>query len=308
VWRSNRSKRSKPIWAALGVASCVAASCVYASGPADFGMAELNAAIAARNLKFKPKIVAELNTDPPETFRIDPYSAGGGRVSGGDLRGLMYGLLEAAAQMRTLGHLKLARASPFLSPRGVKANADPSVSWFGSEDFWRAYFAVLARDRFDRLQLVFDRFPDRDSFPALRTISQIAMQYGVDIALGLRSFSPESHSALQDLLTQSTGIRSVVLVGASEPEKFPILDALAKTGRRVVLDGNRLWQIDPAQAGPDEESIRSAVSSLTGGFEVASSLGSQAVGLWGRLGYDPTPPKPPPSTSTKSPPPTKRLR
>jgi hypothetical protein len=283
--------RSKRIWAALA-----AASCVYAAGPADFGMAELNAAIAARNLRYKPKIAAELNTDPPETFRIDPYSSGGGRISGGDLRGLMYGLLEAATQMRELGHLKLTRGSPFLSPRGVKANADPAVSWFGSEDFWRAYFAVLARDRFDRLQLVFDRFPDRSALPAFRTISQIAMQYGVDIALGLRSFSPESRSALQDLLTQSMGIRSVVFDGANEPEKLPILDVLAKAGRRVVLDDSRLWQIDPAQAGLDEESIRSAVSSLTGGFEVASSLGSQAVGLWGRLAYDPTPPKPPPTT------------
>jgi hypothetical protein len=289
VWRSKR------IWAVLA-----AASCLYAAGPADFGMAELNAAIAARNFKYKPKIVAELNVDPPETFRIDPYSSGGGRVSGGDLRGLMYGLLEAAAQMRATGHLKLTRASPFLSPRGVKANADPSVSWFGSEDFWRAYFAVLARDRFDRLQLVFDHLPDRDSFPALRMISQIAMQYGVDIALGLRSFSPESRSALQDLLTQTTGIRSVAFAGANESEKVSISGVLGKIGRRVVLDGHRLWQIDPAQAGPDEESIRSAVSSLTGGFEVASSLGSQAVDLWGRLGYDPTPPKPPP--------PTKRLR
>jgi hypothetical protein len=283
--------RSKRIWAAFA-----AASCIYAAGPADFGMAELNSAIAARNLKYKPKIAAELNTDPPETFRIDPYSSGGGRVSGGDLRGLMYGLLEAAAQMREMGHLKLTRGSPFLSPRGVKANADPSVSWFGSEDFWRAYFAVLARDRFDRLQLVFDRFPERGSFPAFRTISQIAMQYGVDIALGLRSFSPESRSALQDLLTQSMGIRSVVFAGANEPEKLPILDVLAKAGRRVVLDDSRLWQVDPAQAGLDEESIRSAVSSLTGGFEVASSLGSQAVGLWGRMAYDPTPPKPAPTT------------
>jgi hypothetical protein len=283
--------RSKRIWAALA-----AASCVYAAGPADFGMAELNAAIAARNFKYKPKIAAELNLDQPETFRIDPYSSGGGRVSGGDLRGLMYGLLEAAAQMRALGHLKLTRASPFLSPRGVKANADPSVSWFGSEDFWRAYFAVLARDRFDRLQLVFDRLPDRDVFPALRTISQTAMQYGVDIALGLRSFSPESRSALQDLLTQCMGIRSVAFDGANEREKMPLLEVLGKTGRRVVLDGHRLWQIDPAQAGLDEESIRSAVSPLTGGFEVASSLGGQAVGLWGRLGYDPTPPKPAPTT------------
>ena len=45
------------------------------AGPVDFGMAELNAAMAARKFKCE-KIMAELNLDPPETFRIEPYAAG----------------------------------------------------------------------------------------------------------------------------------------------------------------------------------------------------------------------------------------
>jgi hypothetical protein len=290
-------------WSKNALLLLVASASALAVGPEDFGMAELNAAIAARNFKYQPKITAELNLDAPETFRIDPYAAGGGRISGGDLRGLMYGLLEAASQMRELGHLKAARGSPFLATRGVKAVAEPGTVWFGSEEFWRAYLAALARDRFDRLQLVFDRFPDRDLFPALRMISQTAIQYGVDIALGLRSFSQESRSGLGELLAQCKGIRSVVFAG-DDGAKQPLLDVLGKAGRRVVLDGNRLWQVDPFQAGSDEDSVRSFVMSLTSGFEVSAPLGGQAMGIWGRLGYDPAPPKPPaakaPALKTRS--------
>ncbi|HLH42651.1 MAG TPA: hypothetical protein VKV74_06685 [Bryobacteraceae bacterium] len=284
----------------FAVASLLAAAAAYAASPADFGMAELNAAIAARNFKYKPKILAELNVDPPETFRIDPFPAGGGRISGGDLRGLMYGLLEAASQMRTLGHLKLARGSPFLTPRGVKAAADPYVVWFGSEEFWTAYLQALARDRFNRLQLVFDRFPDRDLLPALKMISQIASRYAIDLALGLKSFSPESAPQLQELLSQCGAIRSVSLTLGGDLGKQALVETLGRAGRRVVLDDGRLWQVDPFQVGPNEDSIRSAVMALTSGFEVSAPLGGQGIGLWGRLGYDPQPPKPPAPAPTRT--------
>jgi len=264
-------------------------------------MAELNAAIAGRNLKYKPKVAAELNLDPPETFRIEPYAAGGGRISGGDLRGLMYGLLEAAGQMRTLGHLKQTRVAPFLSPRGVKAVVDPSVIWFGSEEFWRAYLEGLARDRFDRLQLAFERLPDKELFPALKMISQTALQYGMDLALGLKSFSPESGPQLEELLAQCAAIRSVSLAGSDDLIKQQLLETLRRAGRRVVLENGRLWQIDPFQVGPDEGSIRSTIMSLTSGFEISAPLGAQGIALWGRLGYDPNPDTPRTSATEKTP-------
>ncbi len=93
-------------------------------------MAELNAAIAARNFKYKPKITAELDIQAPETFRIEPYAAGGGHITGGDLRGLMYGLLEAADQMRANGRLKLTHGVPSLALRGVRLTAVPEAPWF----------------------------------------------------------------------------------------------------------------------------------------------------------------------------------
>jgi hypothetical protein len=289
--RSQKSGIRSQNAAALILALCTAAGTAPAAGPADLGMAELNAAIAARNLKYKPKIAAELNLDPPETFRIDPYPSGGGRISGGDLRGLMYGLLEAAAQMRTLGHLKQMRAAPFLTPRGVKAVADPSVVWFGSEEFWTTYLAGLARDRFDRLQLVFERLPDRDALSALKMISQTASRYGIDLALGLKSFSTESSPQLQELLAQCGAIRSVSLSAGDDGGKQALVETLGRAGRRVVLDNGQLWQIDPFPVGPDEERIRSTIMSLTSGFEVLAPLGGQGIGPWGRVGYDPQPPK-----------------
>ena len=90
---------------------------IAAAGPVEFGLAEYNAAVASRNLKWKVKY--ELSLDPPETFRIEPYKYGGAHVTGGDLRGLMYGLLEAADQVRSTGHLEASfrRRPPLLARR-----------------------------------------------------------------------------------------------------------------------------------------------------------------------------------------------
>ena len=253
-------------------------------------MSELNAAIAARNFKYKPRIVTEINLEAPETFRIEPYAAGGGRIAGGDLRGLMYGLIEAAEQMRATGRLKQTHGAPSLSPRGVKIAADPAASWFGSEDFWRSFMAPLARNRFDRLQLVFERLPGKDSIANLRMISQTSLQYGVDLALGMRSAPEDFAPTLLELLRQCAAIRSVSLTSA-EDLKAPVLQVLEKAGRRVVLDDNHLWQIDPLQNGSDEASVRAVLSTLTAGFEVVvpqaldGKLDRHLTGPWGRLGY-----------------------
>jgi len=91
----------------------VAALPVFA-GPVDFGQAELDRALAERGLR-RMRISAEVSADPPESFRILP-----GRVTGGDVRGLMYGLLEAAAQIRERGRLSAAKGSPATPIRGIR--------------------------------------------------------------------------------------------------------------------------------------------------------------------------------------------
>jgi hypothetical protein len=279
-------------------------------------MAELNAAIAGRDLAVKPKIVAELNTDPPETYRIDPY-AGGGHITGGDLRGLMYGLLEAAEQIRTDGKLKASRGAPALALRGVRIGAESLAQWFDSGEFAQRYFAEMARDRFNRLEVTFELSQSDhrlEAFQAVRQVAQTAGEYGVDIAIG---FSAADASAIEDSLKICTSVRAVVLHTETIPDPSALLKILSSAGRRVVLelpDGpnaeslieaageqgtpvrvfstftgtasnpspqDLYWVLDQAQ-GPD------AVKAISGaGFEIADQPkpAIESIADWGRFGY-----------------------
>lgn len=296
----------------ISVLVCAAAC---AAGPVEFGKAELDAAMEARHIKYKPRIVAELNLDPPETFRIEPYAAGGAHITGGDLRGLMYGLLEAADQMRANGRLKQTHGTPAMGLRSVRMTADPKASWFGSEEFWRGYFAQMAHARFNRVQLEFTAIPERNTFVAMRMISQTGTQYGVDVALGLRSGG--GAGTLRDLLAECPTIHSVVLENADAGAQA-LLVILHQAGRRVVLelndgaadaaeadhlgvplrrfaayDAERIpppqdfyWRIDPAQ----DPAILSAIPPEDG-FEIPAPDNREVgpIAMWGRLGYAPNP-------------------
>jgi hypothetical protein len=309
------------------VGSILCAGALHA-GPVEFGMAELNAAIDARNFKYKPKIMAELNIEAPETFRIEPYAAGGAHITGGDLRGLMYGLLEAAGQMRSAGRFKLTHGVPALALRGVKITAQPAAAgvtsnllasiWFTSSEFWQSYFESMARDRFNRLEIAFDSAPESDALPALRNITQIAQQYGVDVAIG---FGAPDTRAIEQLLRNCSAVRTVTLHGDRVPDSAELLQTLHAAGRRVVLElpdnentaglieaagqsgaplrlfseytptawnprpRDSYWEMDAAQ-GAD------AVNAISGaGFEVVSPLDASGqpaldfIAAWGRLGF-----------------------
>ena len=117
----------------------VVAAATALGGPVEFGIAELQRAIAARGLK--PGVIrfnTEISADPPETYRIIP-----GRISGGDVRGLMYGLLEAAEQIRANGRLVSAKGAPATPLRGIRwfvHNRDLEERWYYSRDYWREFF------------------------------------------------------------------------------------------------------------------------------------------------------------------------
>ena len=113
------------------------------AGPVDFALDEYHAALAARNLKWKVKY--ELTPDPPETYRIEPYAYGGAHITGGDLRGLMYGLLEAADQIRATGRMKQVRGEPAATIRGVRMFARDA-------DFDEAHWRVFSDPRSRPLQ------------------------------------------------------------------------------------------------------------------------------------------------------------
>jgi hypothetical protein len=183
---------------------------VVCAGPIDFGKAELNQALSARGLKAR-SIVVERRAGPPESWSIRP-----GQVTGADERGLMYGLLEAAAQIRASGRLTPASGQAATAMRGIRSfmhNEDLEKSWYYSREYWDAYFSMLARNRFNRFNLVFAHqtnylappYPywiGLAEFPQIRVpgltdaqrsrnlellqyISQAAAGHGVDFTLGV---------------------------------------------------------------------------------------------------------------------------
>ena len=155
-----------------------------AAGPVEFGQAELDAAMAQRKLKWKNQV--ELSLDAPDTFRIEPYSMGGAHITGGDLRGLMYGLLEAAEQIRDSGHFTKTMGNPAASLRGVRIVMTPELEQ-ASEEFWNSYFRMLARNRFNRVHVAFSRIEAPYRFPQF--LSRTAADYGIDLRWGLAAVS-----------------------------------------------------------------------------------------------------------------------
>jgi len=135
------------------------------AGPRELGLQAYDAALRARGLKpERHRIRAVLDAGPPESFRIT-----GQTIYGGDLRGLMYGLFEAAHQMREHGRLRDTTASPALAVRAVRLNrADLPTG-----DDLRSLLALLASSRFNTLFIVPE--PPRDLRP-------LAAQFGLKLA------------------------------------------------------------------------------------------------------------------------------
>jgi hypothetical protein len=189
------------------------------AGPVDFGKAEFDAALAERKLRIR--VDTELSLDPPETYRITLYKTGVARVTGGDLRGLMYGLIEAAGQIRATGRLKTTSGKPDNSVRGVRMALrayDLTQPWFTSDDRWRAYFQTLARSRLNRLTLVLP-LAGAD-IERLRILSETASEYGVDFVLGIRGLMgdpQELFSRIRGILDNCPLIRGLQVEAGDEP-------------------------------------------------------------------------------------------
>jgi len=200
---------------------------VAAAGPAEFGQAELDSAMAQRKLKWKNQV--ELSLDAPDTFRIDPYSMGGAHITGGDLRGLMYGLLEAAEQIRESGHFTKTIGIPAASLRGVRIVMTPELEQ-ASEEFWNSYFRMLARNRFNRVHVVFTRIEAPYRVPQF--LSRTAAEYGIDFTLGIGGGITAED--LAHALIVCPSIRGVAFEDASV--QSAVFSALRVAGRRVTLD------------------------------------------------------------------------
>jgi hypothetical protein len=224
------STKSYPRSSAFIRGSIVFAFCyaLYA-GPTDFGRAELDAALAARSLSLR--ITTEMSTEAPECFRIE-----NNRILGGDLRGLMYGMLEAAEQIRNTGHLATTKICPATPIRGIRTfvhSAD--VEQQHTREYWLAFIQMLARNRFNRLNLVFAHqtdylappYPfwlDLKSFPQIKArnltdeqrrhnlemlqyISQTSAAHGIDFTLGIweHNIQPNMKPSVDGITPENIG-------------------------------------------------------------------------------------------------------
>ena len=258
-----------------------------AAGPVEFAQAELDSAMAERKLKWKNQV--DLNLDAPETFRIEPYSIGGAHITGGDLRGLMYGLLEAAEQIRASGHFTKTSGTPAASLRGVRIVLNAELEK-APEEFWNAYFRMLARNRFNRAHVVFQRIEAPYRLPKL--LSHTAAEYGIDFTLGVEGDS--SAEELAHMLILCPAVRGLAL--ESSGAQAAVFSALRVAGRRVTLD------LDGATAQPGalQEALASGIPVLRPAaawppsFEVVPPIDAadaEAHPLFyevmGRLSYDP---------------------
>ncbi len=262
---------------------------VAAAGPVEFGVNEFNAAVASRNLKWKVKY--EVTIDPPETFRIEPYKAGGAHVTGGDLRGLMYGLLEAADQVRSTGHLKQVSAKPAAGVRGVRMFAGAG-DLEAPESFWRTYFEALAKDRFNRFTLIFEQPPS--NFEKLRVISQAASDYALDFTLGLWEHKPDDD--LKKLLNACPLIRTLQIRSDSRDVdlyRSQVFKVLRDAGRRVALEpqGTLAQAAFLKSAEETGVALRFLPPSWPASFEIDGPRPLENHTLfywtWGRAAYDP---------------------
>jgi len=283
-------------WLSRAVLLLLAIASAHAAGPVDFGKAEFDAALAERKLKIR--VDTELSLDPPETYRITLYKTGVARVTGGDLRGLMYGLIEAAGQIRATGRLKATSGKPDNSVRGVRMALrayDLTQPWFTSDDRWRAYFQTLARSRLNRLTLVLP-LAGAD-IERLRILSETASEYGVDFVLGIRGLTgdpQELFSRIRGILDNCPLIRGMQVEAGDEPVQMyqqGVFAALRESGRRVMLD------LRGAGDRPDltRAAAASGVQLSPSGFEMDAPgpdfFADHSVLYWtkGQRSYDSTP-------------------
>jgi hypothetical protein len=98
------------------------------AGPKEFGEAELGRALRDRGLSSRLETQVRAGATPVEGYEIS-----GNRLLANDAHGLMYGLLEAAEQIRQDGHFTKRKESPHVAMRGIRVflhNEELERSWY----------------------------------------------------------------------------------------------------------------------------------------------------------------------------------
>ena len=211
--------------AALFVTPLVAPALVQAQGPVDFGLAELHRVIDERGLNPKAfKVAVEYSLVLP----ADGFQIQGQIVRGGSRRGVMYGLLEAADQLRERKALVSIKATPRFDIRSARMPAgDETLA--RPEREWRELFTQLARARFNRLRLELRELTAERSLRLAR-IAPLAEEHAIDLALDLEEIDAP---ILLKLLGESIVFKAVQVPGTAAATA---VTTLSEAGRFVTLD------------------------------------------------------------------------
>jgi hypothetical protein len=268
--------------AALALA---AASFAAAAGPLDFGRNELDQAIAERRLNpanFRVHTEYSLVL-PEEGFQIT-----GAIIRGGSLRGLMYGLLEAASQIRSRGALQPVRGQPKFPIRGVR-RIMTDEDWTRLESEWRTRFTELARLRFNRFHLMFEGEPlTPERIEILKTISAAAREHAVELVVGLDDPTADD---VMNLLAECESVRGIhVDADTAAYVSGPVSEA----GRYVVLETTNVVKtavpvpmrvaVEPGQHPPSCDAPCSSYTVFAAGEPPPANLPSAGFELLGDPG------------------------
>ena len=211
--------------AALFVPTIVAPAAARAEGPVDFGLAELHRVIEERGLNPRSfQVAVEYSLVLP----ADGFQIQGQIIRGGSRRGVMYGLLEAADQLRERKALVHLKATPRFEMRSARLRGSDEVL-ARPEREWSELFTELARARFNRLRIEVPELTAERSVRLAR-IAPLAEEHAIDLALKLTEIDAPM---VLKLLGESIVFKAVQVPGAAAATA---LTTLSEAGRFVTLD------------------------------------------------------------------------
>lgn len=211
--------------AALFVPTLVAPAAARAEGPVDFGLAELHRVIEERGLNPRSfQVAVEYSLVLP----ADGFQIQGQIIRGGSRRGVMYGLLEAADQLRERKALVQLKATPRFEMRSARLRGSDEVL-ARPEREWSELFTELARARFNRLRIEVPELTAERSVRLAR-IAPLAEEHAIDLALKLTEIDAPM---VLKLLGESIVFKAVQVPGAAAATA---LTTLSEAGRFVTLD------------------------------------------------------------------------
>lgn len=204
----------------------IAVTGTFAASPVDFALAEVRSAIESRQLGLR--VVPELSPAlAEEAFQIT-----GANVLGGSPRGLMYGLLTAAGQLRASGRLAAVKAEPVAALRGLR-RVMTTTDWQQQSPQWLDFFSTVARARFNRVHLVLDEPLTRERLESLKLISEAAQERAIDLVIGLRDPQAVQVGAL---LASCPAVKAVY----TDPDSAVYISGpISQAGRYVVLETSK---------------------------------------------------------------------